>query len=63
MKSNCYFEECGYCEFQDCNDDTMICLVNRLSLAFYKLLKELPVVNKFINGYKFCNGFILRRIK
>lgn len=58
MKSDCYFDECKDCEFQDCNDTTMICLINRLGLAFHNLYKEMPVINKFIDDYKFCNWFV-----
>ena len=38
----------------------MACLTNRLSLAFYRLLKEIPIINKFIVDYKFCNWFVKR---
>lgn len=60
MKSDCYFAECTDCEFRDCNNDTMICLTNRLNLAFYKLCKELPIINKFMKDYKGCYGFVTR---
>ena len=57
MKSNCYFEECKDCLYRKHNDDLLCCLTNRLGLAFHELLKELPIINKFIDSYKYCHYF------
>ena len=57
MKSDCYFEECKDCIYKEYNDNLIVCLTNRLGLAWYKLLLELPIINKFIDKYRFCYYF------
>lgn len=57
MKSDCYFEECNDCIYKEYNDDLIVCLTNRLGLVWYKLLLELPIINKFIDKYRFCYYF------
>ena len=57
MKADGYFEECKDCINKEYNDDFMGCLTNRLSLAWYRMLLELPVINKFIDKHKFCYWF------
>lgn len=57
MKSDCYFDECKYCVYKKYNDDLVACLSNRLSLAWHKLLLELPLINKFVDKHKFCYWF------
>ena len=57
MKSDCYFDECKYCINKEYNDDLVCCLSNRLSLAWHKLLLELPLINKLIDKHKFCYWF------
>lgn len=58
MKSDCYFEECEHCIWRECNDDLICCLTNRLSLAWHKLLLEMPLINKIIDKHKFCYMFV-----
>lgn len=57
MKSDCYFDECKYCVNKDYNDCLSGCLANRLSLAFHKLLIDIPIINKLIDGHKYCYWF------
>lgn len=49
---------CEQCEFYEHRNNTMICLVYRLRLAFHKLLTEIPIVNKFVDGDKICDWFL-----
>ena len=58
MNSNYYFDECKDCVNREYNNDLICCLSNRLNLAWHKLLLEIPIVNKFINSYKYCDMFI-----
>lgn len=58
MRSDCYFDECKDCVYREYNNSLVCCLTNRLSLAFYKLFAEIPIVNKFIDNYKHCYSFI-----
>lgn len=44
--------------FQDCVNDTTICLANRLRLAKYKMCRELPLVREFMDEGCFCYGFV-----
>jgi hypothetical protein len=57
MKSDCYFNECKYCVNKDYNDCFSGCLANRLRLAFYKLLIEIPLINKIIDNHIYCYRF------
>ena len=58
MKSNCYFDECKDCMYREHNDDLMCCAVSKLALAFHRLIIEIPIVNRLVNKYKYCNWFI-----
>ena len=57
MKSDCYFDECKDCMYREHNDNLCCCAASRLGLAWYRLLKELPIVNRFIVDYKYCNWY------
>lgn len=57
MKSNCYFEECKDCINREYNNDLVCCLSNRLSLAWHRMMLELPFINKFIDKHKSCHWF------
>ena len=57
MESDCYFDECKDCVYRKYNGDLIGCLTNRLSLAWHKLLLEMPFINKFIDKQKFCYWF------
>ena len=57
MKSDCCFDECKDCLHKEYSDDLCCCTTSRLTLAWYRLLKELPIVNKFIDNYKYCNWY------
>ena len=59
MKCDCYFDECKDCVWKEHNDDSIGCLTNRLGLAWYRLLLEMPIISKFIDKdkYKFCHMF------
>lgn len=57
MKSDCNFKECKYCMYKEYGDDLLRCAASRLGLAWHKLFKELPIVNKFINDDKHCIWF------
>ena len=57
MKSDCYFEECKDCINKRYNDKFIGCLVNRLSLAFHRMLIETPIINKLVNKNKYCGWF------
>ena len=57
MKSNCYFDECKDCINNQYNDDLLCCVRSRLGLAWHRLLKEIPITNKFIADNKYCNWF------
>lgn len=58
MKSDCYFEECKDCMYNECNNFLMCCLTNRLSLALHRLFLGIPIVNKFISKNKYCHWHI-----
>ena len=58
MKPNNCFDECKDCMYKDHSDDLMCCVVSKLGLAFHKLFVETPIVNKFVDKYKYCNWFI-----
>lgn len=58
-QNNCYFEECKNCMYKEYNNDLVCCLSNRLGLAFHKLLKEIPFVNKLIDKNRYCYGFTM----
>ena len=53
-----YFHECKDCMFREHNDKLIGCVVSRLGLAMRRLLFELPIINNYIRGYKFCELFI-----
>lgn len=57
MKSNCYFDECKDCINNQYNDDLFCCAASRLGLAWYRLFKEIPIINRFVNDYKYCNWY------
>ena len=57
MKSDCYFDECKDCIYREYNNYLNVCLTNRLSLAWHRLLLELPFINKFVDRHKFCHWF------
>lgn len=57
MKSDCYFDECKDCLYRECSDKLVGCAASRLGLAWYRLIKELPIINKFVVDYKYCNWF------
>lgn len=59
-QTECCYDECEECEFQDCNNDTMICLISRLALAFHKLVMDMPVLKHLADDYKYCHWFIKR---
>lgn len=58
MKSDCYFDECKYCIYKDYSNNLMCCAISKLGLAFHKLTTEIPIVNKLVDKYKYCNWFI-----
>ena len=58
MKSDCCFTECKNCMYKDHSNDLICCLVSKLGLAFHKLVIEIPIVNRFIDKYKYCNWYI-----
>ena len=55
--NDCYFKECEDCIYREYNDDLASCLSNRLRLAWHRLLLEIPFINKFIDGNKYCYWF------
>lgn len=57
MNSDCYFDECKDCMNRQYSDDLCCCAANRLGLAWYRLLKEIPIINKFIEDNKCCDWF------
>ena len=56
-KLNSYFDECENCLYKEHNDDLWCCLTNRLSLAWHKLLLELPIISKFIDNNRHCYSY------
>lgn len=58
MNSDLYFDECKDCEFQDYMDSTVICLNNRLRLAWYRAIIQAPGVKDIIDKCCFCGGFV-----
>ena len=58
MESGCYFDECENCVWREVNNDLVVCLSSRLSLAWHKLFLELPLINKFIDKHKYCHWFV-----
>lgn len=57
IESDCYFDECKCCINKQHNDELLYCLSNRLGLAWHKLFLEIPIINKFIDKYRFCYMF------
>ena len=57
MKSDCCFDECKDCLNKEYNDKLLGCATNRLSLAFHKLFKEIPIINRFTDDCKHCNWY------
>lgn len=57
MKSDCYFDECKDCMYKEHSDDLLCCAASRLGLAMYRLIKELPIINKLIDDNKYCNWY------
>lgn len=60
MSNSLYFDECKDCLFEDCKDDLMICLTNRLRIPFRRLGKELPIVGRHVDPVVGCHGFMRR---
>ena len=52
MKPDCYFDECKDCLYREHSDDLLCCAGSRLGLAWYRLIKELPIINKLVDDYK-----------
>lgn len=63
MNCVCCFEECSRCELYDHNNDLLICIRNRLSLAFNKLLADIPFLNDFAEERLTCSGFIAKYMR
>lgn len=57
MKSDCHFDECKDCLYRERNDDLLCCAGSRLCLAWHRLIKELPIINKFIDDDYYCNWY------
>lgn len=57
MKSDCCFEECKDCLHREYADNLYCCQANRLGLAWHRLIKELPFINKFADDYRYCNWY------
>lgn len=57
MRPDFYFDECEHCINKEYNDDLVCCLSNRLSLAWYRVLLELPIVNRFVDKHKYCQAY------
>lgn len=58
MKSSYYFDECKDCLHREYSDKLYCCAASKLGLAWYRVLKELPIINKFVVDYKYCNWFL-----
>lgn len=57
MKLDCYFDECKDCLHREYNDDFVGCLSNRLGFAWHRLIKELPLINKLADDYRYCHWY------
>ena len=57
MKSDCYFDECKDCLYREHSDSLYCCAASRLGLAWHRLIKETPIINKFADDYKYCNWY------
>lgn len=58
MKSDIRFDECKDCVYREYSDKLVGCAANRLSLAWHRMIKELPIINKFIDDNRYCYWFI-----
>lgn len=57
MKSDCYFDECKDCLYREHSDDLVCCAASRLGLACHRLVEELPIINRLIDGHKSCSWY------
>lgn len=57
MKSDYYFDECKDCMYREYSDELFCCAGSRLGLALHKLIKELPIISKFVDDYKYCGWY------
>lgn len=51
------FDECQDCLYKEHSDKLLCCAASRLGLAWHRLIKESPIINKFIDDNKYCNWF------
>lgn len=55
--SESWYPECIHCDNYEYRDDLCCCLANKLGLAWHKLLLEIPIVKRFVDKHKYCEGF------
>ncbi len=57
MKSDCYFDECKDCLYREHSDDLLCCAASRMGLAWHRWIKELPIIDRLADSYKYCNWY------
>lgn len=50
-----YFNECGTCEYKDC--DCLVCCVNKLRLALNNMIRSFPILRPHIPRIE-CNWYM-----
>jgi hypothetical protein len=56
--SDNWYPECIHCDNFEYRDKLICCSANKVALAKHKLLLAIPIINRFIYDWKFCEGFV-----